>query len=124
MTKTSKKGQSEPKPSLHEQAQAAIKRLASIDPGLKNQLKKAHGYVVFPAVGKAAAVIGGAYGHGEVYEKGKPIGYATIAQLTIGVQLGGDTFSELIVFENRQPLERFKQGTMKFSANASAVLVK
>src|SRR5437764_13563979 len=47
-----------------------------------------------------------------------------MAQLTIGVQLGGDTFSELIVFENRQPLERFKQGKMKFAANASAVLVK
>jgi hypothetical protein len=109
---------------LHEEAQATIKRLTALDPGLKNVLKKAHGYVVFPAVGKAAAVIGGAYGHGEVYEKGKPIGYATIAQLTIGVQLGGDTFSELIVFENRQPLERFKQGKLKFAANASAVLVK
>src|SRR5437868_5865824 len=101
ISKSLNKGKRKAKPSLHDEAQATIKRLQSIDPGLKSLLRKAHGYAVFPAVGKAAAVIGGAYGHGVVFERGRPIGYATLAQLTIGIQLGGDTFSELIVFENR-----------------------
>lgn len=111
-------------PTLHEQVQATIKKLQSEDPGLKQLMKKAHGYAVFPSVAKAALVVGGAYGLGEVYEQGKVIGHATIGQLTIGVQVGGDTFDELIVFEDEEPFKRFKESRMKFAANASAVLVK
>src|SRR6478735_3153886 len=103
---------------------ATLKRLEAKDPGLKNLLKKAYGYAVFPSVGKAAVVIGGAYGRGAVYEQGKLIGYATIGQTTIGVQVGGDTFSEVLVFESKESLDRFKKGRMAFAANASAVLVK
>src|SRR5688572_8187150 len=118
-------GQSKSKePTLHEQVMATIKKLQAKDPGLKKPMKDAHGYVVFPSVGKAALVVGGAYGRGEVFEQGKMIGHATIGQLTLGVQIGGDTFSELIVFETEEPLKRFKESRRKFAANASAVLVK
>lgn len=105
-------------------AAATLKKLESKDPGIKEMLKKAYGYAIFPSVGKANVVIGGGFGRGEVYEKGKRIGYATISQLTIGVQLGGDTFAELIIFESKEALDRFKQGKASFNANASAVLVK
>jgi hypothetical protein len=113
-----------PQRTIHDDVQAALKRLDAEDPGLKQMLKKAYGYAVFPSVGKAALVIGGAYGRGEVYERGKPVGYATIAQTTIGVQVGGDTFTEVLVFRNKEALDRFKAGKMAFAANASAVLVK
>lgn len=112
------------KRTIHDDVQAALKRLDAEDPGLKRELKKAHGYAVFPAVGKAALVLGGAYGRGEVYERGKPIGYATIAQTTIGVQIGGETFTEVLVFKDKDSLERFKRGRTAFAANAAAVLVK
>jgi hypothetical protein len=115
---------SPPTPTLHDEVTAALKRLQTKDRGLKRLLKSAYGYAVFPSVGKAFAVVGGAYGRGEVYEKGKLIGYATISQLTLGVQLGGDTFSEIIVFESKRALVRFKRGKTAFTANASAVLVK
>src|SRR3954466_10528952 len=92
---------------IEERAAATLKRLEQKDPGLKQFLKKAHGYAVFPSVGKAALVVGGAYGHGEVFEGGKHIGHATIGQTTLGVQVGGDTFSEVIAFENEQALDRF-----------------
>lgn len=108
----------------HDDIKAALQRLKEKDPGLRPLLKKAYGYALFPSVGKAAAVVGGAYGRGEVFEHGKRIGYATLSQLTLGVQLGGDTFAELIVFENKQALDRFKQGKVHFAANASAVLVR
>ncbi len=109
---------------LHEDVQGALARLYEQDPGLRDLLERSHAYVVFPSVGKATAVIGGAYGKGEVYEGGKLVGYAGVAQLTIGVQIGGQTFSEVIAFEGPESFERFKQGKYAFAANASAVLVK
>jgi hypothetical protein len=94
------------------------------DPGLQRVLDKAYGYVVFPAVGKAMAVVGGAFGKGEVFQGGHLVGYAALVQLTLGVQLGGQTFGEIIAFRDRAALERFKAGRTAFAANASAVLVK
>jgi lipid-binding SYLF domain-containing protein len=109
---------------LHEDVKATMKRMCEQDPGLERLLEKAHGYVVFPSVGKATAVLGGAYGKGEVFERGNLIGYAAIVQLTLGVQVGGQTFGQIIAFESPQALERFKAGKTAFAANASAVLVK
>src|SRR5436309_2104135 len=107
---TAKKSKSKPsssKPSSHQQQRpsqpldkqvaATLKRLQTRDPGLKQLLRDAFGYAVFPSVGKAALVIGGAYGRGQVFQRGKLVGYATIGQTTIGVQIGGDTFSEIIL---------------------------
>jgi hypothetical protein len=110
--------------SMRKEVNATLNRLEKKDPGLKQLLQDAYGYAVFPSVGKAAVVIGGAYGKGMVFEKGKPIGYATLGQTTIGVQIGGDTFSEVVVFESKETLDRFKKGKFSFAANASAVLVK
>jgi hypothetical protein len=106
------------------EARSTLKRLQAKDPGLKQLLNKAYGYAVFPSVGKAAAVVGGAYGRGVVFERGERVGYATIAQMTVGVQIGGDTFSEILIFESKQAMNRFKQGKMAWAANASAVLLK
>ena len=104
--------------------EATLNRLEKKDPGLREFLKKAHGYAVFPAVGKASLVVGGAHGHGGVFERGKFIGHATLSQITLGVQLGGDTFTEILAFHDKGSLDRFKKGHMTFTASASAVLVK
>lgn len=109
---------------LHDEVASTLKKLQAKNPGLKQQLQKAHAYAVFPSVGKASLVVGGSYGRGEVFEKGKVIGTATISQLTVGVQVGGDTFSEILIFDSPQALDRFKQGKTSFAANASTVLVK
>jgi ElaB/YqjD/DUF883 family membrane-anchored ribosome-binding protein len=119
MTKTKKKSTS-----IEQEANATLRALEEKDPGLKRMLKKAYGYAVFPSVGKASLVVGGSYGKGAVFQHGKFIGYATIGQTTVGVQIGGDTFAEVILFENREAFERMKHGKMSFAADASAVLVK
>jgi lipid-binding SYLF domain-containing protein len=80
--------------------------------------------VIFPSVGKGGVIVGGAYGRGEVYEQGQLVGYADVTQATVGAQLGGQTFSELIVFENREAMDRFKRGNFEFAANVSAVALK
>ena len=81
----------------------------------------AHGYAVFPKILKGAIGVGGAHGDGRVYEKGKVIGDATMTQLTIGFQLGGEGFAQMIFFENKAALDRFTAGNFEFGAEASAV---
>lgn len=110
---------------IHEEAAAALNRLQDKHKGLKEKLQKSYGYAVFPSVGRAGVVLGGAYGHGEVFEGGKPVGFATMSQITVGVQVGGQTFTEILTFGNKESFEKFKKrGKLGFTANASAVVVK
>lgn len=93
------------------------------NPKIKAFLESAHGYAVFPTVAKGAIGIGGAHGDGLVYEKGKLIGATTLGQITIGFQLGGQAYRELICFQNKQALDRFKGGNFEFDAQVSGVAV-
>jgi len=90
---------------------------------LKPYFKKARGYAVFPNVGKGGIGIGGARGKGEVFEKGKVIGSTSLTQVSIGFQLGGQAFSQIIFFKDKKSLERFTQGNFEFGASASAALI-
>jgi lipid-binding SYLF domain-containing protein len=109
---------------VHPAAQGALAHLVERDETLRDRLEKAAGYAIFPSVGKATAVLGATYGRGEVYERGRLIGYAALVQVTIGVQLGGDTFTELVILDEPEALRRFKEGKVAFAANAAAVIVK
>jgi lipid-binding SYLF domain-containing protein len=106
--------------------QAIIERRewAKVDPDVEALIKKSHGFALFPEVTKGGLVIGGGYGHGVVYERGQHIGYADLTQGSFGLQAGGQTYSELIVFENQAAMDQFKQNKLDFGANASAVIVK
>ena len=90
---------------------------------LKPYFKKARGYAVFPNVGKGGIGIGGARGKGEVFEKGKVIGSTSLTQVSIGFQLGGQAFSQIIFFKDKKSLERFTEGNFEFGASASAALI-
>ena len=96
----------------------------SKDSGFQAMLDSAAGYAVFPEIGKGGAIVGGSYGHGEAFENKAMIGYCDITQGTIGAQLGGQTFSEVIVFRDARALSRFKSGEFTFAANATAVAIK
>lgn len=91
------------------------------DPTLASLFESAYGYAVFPTVGKGAVGVGGAYGRGQVFEQGKLIGYCDLTQGSIGFQLGGQSYSEIIFFENKAALDRFKSGEFALAAQASAV---
>ncbi|HEY5969345.1 MAG TPA: YSC84-related protein [Chitinophagaceae bacterium] len=88
---------------------------------LSNLFASATGYVIFPNVGKGAVGVGGASGNGIVYERGVRIGKAKLSQVSIGFQLGGQAYRELIFFENQESIDRFKKNNVEFSAQASAV---
>jgi lipid-binding SYLF domain-containing protein len=114
----------EAKAGLHDEVQATQKRFIRADPGLQQFLDRAHGYVVYPDIGKGGVIVGGGYGKGEVYEKGKLVGYADITQGTVGPQVGGASFAELIVFETNEAMNKFKNSDFQLTANANAVALK
>jgi len=91
------------------------------DPGLTHFFSHAVGYAVFPSVGKGGLGIGGAYGSGILYVRGDPSGKTTLTQVTIGLQLGGQAYSEIIFFESEKVLADFKTGNFALAAAASAV---
>ena len=93
------------------------------DPGLSRFFEKSVGYAVFPTVGKGAVGIGGATGSGVVFEKGKAIGKTSLTQVTVGAQLGAQTYREIIFFETAAAFTDFKKGTLALAAQASAVAV-
>ena len=104
------------------QTKEALDKFKKIS-ALKPYFKKARGYAVFPNVGKVGIGIGGARGKGEVFEKGKVIGSTTLTQLSIGFQLGGQAFRQIIFFKDEKAIKRFTEGNFEFGASASAVLI-
>lgn len=109
---------------LHSEVIAAMNRMQKKDPSLKEALEKAYGFAVIPSIGRASLVLGGAYGVGEVFVRDRVIGYAAIIELTIGVQVGGTTFHEIIVFNEESAWKQFKGGKYAFAADASVAIVK
>lgn len=106
---------------LKETAEYALKLLKDTDSKLNDWVEDAYGYAIFPNVGKGGFWIGGAFGKGEVYEEGTFIGEARLTQGTIGLQLGGQVYSEIIFFKEKRNLSNFKESRFALSAQASAV---
>jgi lipid-binding SYLF domain-containing protein len=94
------------------------------DGSMKHLFDDAYAYAIFPNIGKGAVVVGGAEGNGAVFEKGKTIGTAKMAQVTVGAQVGGQSYREVIFFENKEALDRFRNNKVEFSGQVSAVAVK
>jgi lipid-binding SYLF domain-containing protein len=92
-------------------------------PDLKPYFDNAYGYAVFPTVGRGGLVVGGSYGNGQVYEKGKVAGHVSLAKLSIGFQLGGQVFSEIIFLQDKRAFDEFISNRFEFDASASAVVV-
>jgi lipid-binding SYLF domain-containing protein len=112
------------KDALGYSASGAVASFTGADSSLQALLNRAAGYAVFPEIGKAGFIAGGAYGRGEVFEGGKKIGYADVTKGSVGLQAGAQTFAELIVFMTPEKLNNFKQGKFTLSADASAVAIK
>jgi lipid-binding SYLF domain-containing protein len=108
-------------PDAEKKAREAIAEFRKADPDLESFFSKAHGYAVFPTVAKGGLGLGGAYGNGVVFEKGRVIGKTSLTQVTIGFQMGGQAYREIIFFENKAALDDFKQGNFELGAQASAV---
>ena len=112
------------KADIRSEAAGALATAQSKDPTLSPMVRDAKGYAVFPSVGKGAVGVGGAYGKGVLYEGGSFVGYCDLSQASIGFQLGGQEYTEIIFFETVSALDRFKTGNYSFDAQATAVALQ
>ena len=92
-------------------------------PEAKSYFDKAYGYAIFPVIGKGGLAIGGAFGKGQVYKDGKLVGTASLSQLTIGFQVGGQAYSEIVFFEDERAYREFTAGSFSLNAKATAVAI-
>lgn len=110
--------------SLEAQADATVASMIARDESLAELIAGAPGYVVFPQVAEAGVIVGGAQSVGVVYEGGNPIGYAELRGASFGLQLGGMTYSQIIVFESTEALDRLRAGNLDLSASLRATALQ
>ncbi|MCI0505468.1 MAG: hypothetical protein L0Z73_05095 [Gammaproteobacteria bacterium] len=98
-------------------------KLFKSSPVVNKFFRNCYGYAVFPTIGKGGIGIGGAHGSGKVYQGGKVTGATSMTQVTIGFQLGGQAFSQIIFFEDQRAYKEFTSGNFEFGAQAAAVAI-
>jgi len=91
--------------------------------GISKLFETAYGYALFPTIGKGGFVVGGSYGKGRVYEQGSYVGDASMVQASIGFQLGGTGFSQVVFFEDQRAFAEFVSGNFEFEAEAQATVL-
>jgi len=87
--------------------QAVLKDFSYLSPGNKELLEKANGILVFPSVIKAGFLVGGEYGEGSLQIGGKTVNYYSIASASVGLQLGAQERAEIILFMDKNALDKF-----------------
>jgi lipid-binding SYLF domain-containing protein len=85
--------------------------------------RHSYGYAIFPTVGEGAFIVGGAGGKGQVFIHGRQIGEATLAQVSVGFQAGGQAYSEIIFFADKRSADEFESGNFEFGADAQVVAI-
>ena len=83
----------------------------------------AYGFAVFPNIGKGGMGIGGAHGKGQVYKQGAHVGDTRMTQVTVGFQLGGQVYSQIILFKDEKSFKDFTSGNFEFGAQATAIAI-
>ena len=107
--------------SLAQRADVTLQEMRSRDPGLGEVLAQSAGYAVFPEIGKGGLIVGGAFGRGVLYEHGRMTGYVKVQQASLGAQLGGKTFAELLVLRSPADVAKLRAGDFSVGADASVV---
>ena len=110
-------------PNAEQKAQDTVAEFKKSSPNMTAYFDKARGYIVYPSIAKGAIGIGAAHGTGVVYEKNKVIGGSSLTQVTVGFQLGGQVYSEIVFFEDEAAMAKFKKGEIEISAQVSAIAV-
>lgn len=104
-----------------DEAKETIEDFKQVDASISKLFNTAFGYAVFPAIGKGGIGIGGAGGKGTVFKEGEPVADVKMSQVTVGFQLGGQKYAEVIFFEDKRAFDRFVEQDFEFAAQVSAV---
>ena len=109
--------------SLRDNAEATLGEMIARNPTLQDVTRGALAYAVFPSVGKGGVLVGGAYGRGILYEAGSATGYVSLEQASLGAQLGGESFSELLVLRRAADVDALKVGNYTVGADLGVVIL-
>lgn len=108
---------------LEASARETIHKMMARDPSISRFLDGAAGYVVFPKIGEGGMIVGGAYGQGVLFERGRRVGFMKLEQAQVGALLGGKSYAELVVFRTPEALRDVKDGEFEVRGNADVVLL-
>lgn len=97
----------------------AFKAVPAVQPFFDN----CYGYVVWRRIARGGFGIGGATGRGQVYVDGEVTGFSRLLDVSVGFQLGGQVYRQIIFFENKAAYEDFTDGGFEFDAQAAAIAV-
>jgi len=114
----------EKRDALDADVNATLASMKAESPEFASFVARGYAYAVYPSLGEGAFIVGGGGGRGEVFKQGTMIGYSTMKKATVGAQIGGQEYSEVIVFETDAALSKFINQEYKFAANANAVALK
>jgi lipid-binding SYLF domain-containing protein len=109
---------------LERQAAEAKEAMLNKDPGLRALLDQSAGYIVFPEVKEGGFIVGGAGASGVIYEHGRPTGYASLSRASVGAQIGGQKYAELVAVRDKFTLDKMKSGDTDLGAQASATIIR
>ncbi|NNK95172.1 MAG: hypothetical protein HKP41_12550 [Desulfobacterales bacterium] len=93
--------------------------------GGKRFLQRAQGVLVFPSVIKAGFFLGGEYGEGALRINNKTVEYYNTAGASVGLQMGAQSKSIVLVFLKKQALKNFRNSDgWEAGVDGSVALVK
>ncbi|MGD8808021.1 MAG: YSC84-related protein [Gammaproteobacteria bacterium] len=101
---------------------AAVELFRNI-PQVAPYFDASYGYAVWPRIGRGGLGIGASRGRGQVYVNGQLTGFSTHTEVSIGLQAGGQTYRQIVFFQNREAYEKFTRDSFEFDASAQAVAV-
>jgi lipid-binding SYLF domain-containing protein len=93
------------KSDLNASSKAALDKLLAGETAAKALYSKAVGVLVFPSITKAGFVVGGQYGEGVLWKRGKPVGYYNTAGASYGLQAGAQKYGYAMFFMNQKALD-------------------
>jgi lipid-binding SYLF domain-containing protein len=111
------------KQNLQTSARATLDEMITRNPAIQDTIRNVPAYAVFPSIGKGGVLVGGAYGQGILYENGVPTGYVSVEQASIGAQLGGQTFAELLVLRTPDQVSDVRAGRFTAGAHLGVVVL-
>jgi lipid-binding SYLF domain-containing protein len=114
----------EPQPTLAERVADTEALFKSRVPDSKEFFGNCYAHATFPGIGSGAFIVGGAHGEGLVYKGADKIGRATVTQVDVGAQIGGQVYDQVVFFQNKAAFDQFTANRLEFAADAQAVMVK
>jgi lipid-binding SYLF domain-containing protein len=92
-------------------------------PQVAPYFQSAYGYAVWPRIARGGFFVGGSRGRGDIFIGGAMVGTSTLVEASIGLQAGGQTYRQIIFFQNAEAYQSFAKDGFEFDAQAQAVAV-